>query len=564
MLSRMAASASAMRRAAPTLAPPLRGLASLDADRKGRRKEAAWRPDNLTPEKVPRGRTHRPFGVIECKREGRRGLQPPGQAASPDGVTHWRGGGGPTRTSENIAMPRIFISYRREDSEHITGRIHDRLGPHFGSDNVFMDIDTIPFGVDFRKHLDQAVSQCDVLLAVIGENWLDVQHRDGPRQGQRRLDDPSDFVRIEIQSALARGIPVIPVLVGRAGMPSEQDLPVGLKDLAFRNAAEVRGGKDFHAHVERLLRGVEQMLRVQPEAAQARDRGSTQGERTAAPRLLDCTTPDGVSAADVRQAQMAWAKYLKREIEETVDIGDGIKMAFILIPPGKFHMGSPENEPGHLEDEVLHEVTLTDPFYLGKYPVTQEQHKALTGKSPSRFEDPLFPVEQVSWEDVRDYTEKLTILRADGHFYRLPTEAEWEYACRGGRASSKAFGIGDGRTLSSREANFKGNFPYGGAEKGPYLMSTCKVGSYSANAFGLYDMQGNVYQWCADWYGPCSAREVTNPTGSPEGSVRVLRGGGWGDDGGYCRAAFRGRSTPSSRYSSFGFRLARSLPSVSK
>jgi hypothetical protein len=166
-------------------------------------------------------------------------------------------------------MPRIFISYRREDSEHITGRIHDRLGPHFGSDNVFMDIDTIPFGVDFREHLDEAVSQCDVLLAVIGENWLDVRHRDGPLQGQRRLDDPSDFVRIEIQSALARGIPVIPVLVGRAGMPREQDLPEGLKDLAYRNAVEVRSGRDFNDQIERLIRGVDLAKRVEllPQAA---------------------------------------------------------------------------------------------------------------------------------------------------------------------------------------------------------------------------------------------------------------------------------------------------------
>src|SRR5213595_1408766 len=125
-------------------------------------------------------------------------------------------------------MPKIFISYRREDSEHIAGRLHDRLNTYFGRDAVFMDIDTIPFGVDFRKHLDEAVGQCDILLAVIGEGWLEVRHKDGPRLGQRRLDDATDFVRIEIGSALARGIPVIPVLVGKAVMPGEQELPEGL------------------------------------------------------------------------------------------------------------------------------------------------------------------------------------------------------------------------------------------------------------------------------------------------------------------------------------------------
>src|SRR5436309_13635421 len=137
-------------------------------------------------------------------------------------------------------MPKIFISYRREDSGYAVLAIYDRLSSHFGREAVFMDIDTIPFGVDFRKHLDEAVGQCDILLAVIGESWLEVRFKDGPKQGQRRLDDPADFVRLEIQAALARDIPVIPVLVGSAAMPAEQQLPEGLRDLAYRNAADVR------------------------------------------------------------------------------------------------------------------------------------------------------------------------------------------------------------------------------------------------------------------------------------------------------------------------------------
>ena len=124
-------------------------------------------------------------------------------------------------------MPRIFLSYRRDDSADAAGRLHDRLDAHFGNDAVFMDVDRIPFGVDFRKHLDEAVGQCDILLAVIGEDWLDVRHPEGPRAGQRRLDDPADFVRIEIVSALAREIPDVPVLVGRARMPSEAEFPGG-------------------------------------------------------------------------------------------------------------------------------------------------------------------------------------------------------------------------------------------------------------------------------------------------------------------------------------------------
>ncbi len=159
----------------------------------------------------------------------------------------------------------IFISYRREDSEAHSGRIYDRLVAHYDEKAVFMDVDAIPFGVDFRDHLDKAVAQCDVLLAVIGEQWLDPRLKDGPNQGQRRLDDATDFVRIEIVSALERGIPVIPVLVGKASMPREADLPDCLKKLAFRNAAEVRFGQDFRDHANRLIRGIEHLRKAKEE-----------------------------------------------------------------------------------------------------------------------------------------------------------------------------------------------------------------------------------------------------------------------------------------------------------
>jgi hypothetical protein len=175
-------------------------------------------------------------------------------------------------------MSRIFISYRREDSEHIAGRVYDHLEHHFGRDSVFIDVDTVPVGVDFREHLDQGVARCQVLLAIIGEQWLNNRYKEGPRQGQRRLDDPVDFVRLEIQSALRRGILVIPVLVGRAVMPGEQDLPEGLKDLAYRNAATVRAGRDFRDDLDRLIRGIEHLL---PD--QDRRPGSVPGERAAVP-----------------------------------------------------------------------------------------------------------------------------------------------------------------------------------------------------------------------------------------------------------------------------------------
>ncbi|MFI5458519.1 MAG: toll/interleukin-1 receptor domain-containing protein [Isosphaerales bacterium] len=137
-------------------------------------------------------------------------------------------------------MARIFLSYRRQDSPAMAGRIYDRLRAHFGGDAVFMDIDSIPFGVDFREHIDAGVGQCDLVLAVIGTKWA------GETDAHRRLDDPGDFVRIELESALHRNLPVIPILIDRARMPGEADLPPSLAPLAYRNAIDLDQGRDFH------------------------------------------------------------------------------------------------------------------------------------------------------------------------------------------------------------------------------------------------------------------------------------------------------------------------------
>lgn len=164
-------------------------------------------------------------------------------------------------------MFKTFFSYRRKDSKHITGHIYDRLEDHFGRDNVFLDVDDIPSGIDFRSYLEQEVGECNVLLVIIGERWLEFKFDEGPKQGRRCLDDSADFVRIEIESALTRGIPIIPVLIDGARMPSEQELPEGLRGLAYRQAIEVRSGRDFRSHVERLAQAIEGFLRPKQEEA---------------------------------------------------------------------------------------------------------------------------------------------------------------------------------------------------------------------------------------------------------------------------------------------------------
>ena len=187
-------------------------------------------------------------------------------------------------TIRSSPVPKIFISYRRDDTEHITGRMYDRLKGHFGDDSVFIDIDNMPLGVDFREHLQKAVGQCDILLAVIGDSWLEVSHREGPKAGQRRLDDLGDFVRIEVQAALDRGIPVIPVLVAKATMPGEEMLPQPLQRLAYRNATEVRSGRDFHVHMDRLVRGIEHLAKhaTAPQSASAKSAATAAGATTPA------------------------------------------------------------------------------------------------------------------------------------------------------------------------------------------------------------------------------------------------------------------------------------------
>jgi TIR domain-containing protein len=153
-------------------------------------------------------------------------------------------------------MPKIAISYRRKDSDAITGRIRDRIARQFGDNSVFMDIDNIPLGIDFRKQIQEVLRENQILLVIIGPNWT------GPVQGARaRIFDLTDPVRIEVEAALQRGIPTIPVLVGGATMPSASELPESLKDLPFYNAAEVSSGVDFHPHVDRLIRAMEKIFK---------------------------------------------------------------------------------------------------------------------------------------------------------------------------------------------------------------------------------------------------------------------------------------------------------------
>jgi formylglycine-generating enzyme required for sulfatase activity len=245
------------------------------------------------------------------------------------------------------------------------------------------------------------------------------------------------------------------------------------------------------------------------------------------------------------------------------EITNSIGMKLVLIPAGKFMMGSPANEESRKADEERHEVEITQPFYMGVYEVTQEQYEKVMGNNPSYFNKdkgggPTHPVDTVSWEDAREFCKKLSESekeQAAKRRYGLPTEAQWEYACRGGAHESSPFHFG--RSLSSTQAHFNGTLPYGGAPKGPYPQKTTSVGSYKPNDFGLYDMHGNVWEWCADWYDKDYYKNspIQDPKGPENGKLRVLRGGAWIEYGLFCRTAVRSRSDPGSRSSGKGFRV---------
>ncbi|MDM8550089.1 SUMF1/EgtB/PvdO family nonheme iron enzyme [Desulfobacterales bacterium HSG2] len=223
---------------------------------------------------------------------------------------------------------------------------------------------------------------------------------------------------------------------------------------------------------------------------------------------------------------------------------NSLKMKFVYISPGTFMMGSPDNESGRDDDEKQHKVTLTKGFYMQTTEVTQGQWKAITGSNLSDFKDcgDDCPVESVSWNDVQRFIRNLN-KRGEGT-YRLPTEAEWEYACRADTKTAYYFGNNSYRL--SQYAWYRGN---SGDRTHP-------VGKLRPNPWGLYDMHGNVWEWCRDWYGEYPSGTVTDPTRPDRGSYRVLRGGGWGGTAGHCRSANRHDNLPGKRGSSLGLRLA--------
>jgi formylglycine-generating enzyme required for sulfatase activity len=278
-------------------------------------------------------------------------------------------------------------------------------------------------------------------------------------------------------------------------------------------------------------------------------------------------TPIAFVAASLGIMAVAWAAEnpsgVKQPKELTLDCGKDVSLKTVLVPAGEFKMGGDEppeqvarkcngveaKAEWFQEEQPQHQVKITKPFYMGVYVVTQAQYEAAMGVNPSNFKGESNPVEQVSWNDTVEFCKKLSAKTRQT--VRLPTEAEWEYACRAGTTTP----FNTGETISTDQANHNGNFTYGSGSKGEYRQKTVAVGSFAPNAWGLYDMHGNVWEWCQDWSGSYPSSEMVDPAGPENGQLRMLRGGSWQSEPWRCLSAWRSRALPGSRFHSVGFRV---------
>ena len=442
-------------------------------------------------------------------------------------------------------MKTVFISYRRDDSKYQARRIYDALLNVLPASHVFMDVGSLKVGDDFVEVLEGWVAKCDVLLALIGAHWLDAKDA---RTGKRRLDDENDLVRIEVREALKRGIKVVPVVLDGARMPDNLELPADLQKLARRNAEFVEF-RTFDTDVDRLIYRLN--LREMPAKSPVK------------PKV---------------QAEQAGAAGFR-------DFAQGPEM--VELPAGYFIMGSPPDEPGRSKDEgPRHEIVIPRPFAIGRYPVTRGEFAAFTEASgynpkggayawngavwalnswtswqnPGFEQDDTHPVVCVNSHDIERYLAWLNSF-VTAHVYRLPSEAEWEYACRAGTATPFFWGS----SITADQANYNSNHVYRiGGGRGIFRGGTVPVHSFEPNPWGLYQMHGNVWERCEDVWNENSYREkpfALNETGGAlitgDRDHRVVRGGSWESNPARLRAAFRNRGSLKNRYSDRGFRVAR-------
>jgi len=464
---------------------------------------------------------------------------------------------------------KIFINYRRGDDPGFVQALFARLEQAFPPHQLFMDVDNIEPGLDFVRVLNEQVAQCDVLISVIGRNWIEARDE----AGARRIENPDDFVRIEIESALAQDKRVIPVLVGQATMPRADELPETMKPLTRRHAVHLSHER-FKADIETLIAALKRVLKNAEEARAAkRAEGESEKVQSREPAEQERQTREGrikLAALSVHGAPDGWFAPGAGKSEWFKDLDVGPEM--VVVPAGSFLMGSPDTEQGRGKDESpQHRVTLAKPFAVGRFAVTFDEWDACVSAGGGTGYQPKDegwgrgrrPVINVSWDDAKAYVDWLG--RKTGKPYRLLSEAEWEYIARAG--STTPFWWGD--SISTDQANYSGNYAHtkstgsglSDPSAGKPTKRTLAVNSFEPNPWGLYQIHGNVWEWTEDCWHDSYAEAPRDGSAWTSGdcSGRVLRGGSWINGSRSLRSAVRLWGTSNTRSSGMGFRIGKTL-----
>ncbi|MEM7544875.1 MAG: SUMF1/EgtB/PvdO family nonheme iron enzyme [Pseudomonadota bacterium] len=457
---------------------------------------------------------------------------------------------------------KIFISYRRADSQWAAARLYDNLTHAFPNDRIFMDVDGIAPGQDFVAVLENQVGACDVFLALIGPEWLSLQ----AEGGARRLDDKEDFVRIEIASALTRDDTVtIPVLLDSARPPAPDDLPDDLKPLARRHFARLTH-EGFRTELEPLKDAI--------AAALARGAAGRAAATPPAPqRNLRKPALIGLAALLVIALGGALVERLMRPADPsaTPDLAVfkecPLCPEMIALPGGTFLMGSPEDEEHRSKDEQQREVTIGYRFAIGRTEMTWNEYSACVAEDAcepvpgNNANKDSMPVTNISWIDAKAYAAWLNN-KVPGEPYRLPTEAEWEYAARAGTTTAYYWGEQPDRAYANmgREVCCIGS-----AEGADKWVKDAPVASFKPNAFGLYDMLGNMTEWVEDTYEsdvdalPTDGSAYIWEADNRWAYRHTTRGGDFSSYPWNSRSAFRNSNDQNWRNYVYGFRLVRDM-----
>lgn len=428
----------------------------------------------------------------------------------------------------------IAISYRRDDSLPIAGRLYDRLQAKFGKKNVFMDFDSIPPGTDFRQQIKEVIGQADVVVAIIGPHWL------GERpDGSRRIDAPTDFVRLEIAYALEASIPIVPLLVDTTQMPTPEMLPTEIQQLAFRHALPLDSGMDFHSHTDRLIAGIPKTIGASPRSNRSRiPSPPTSALNTANVRqiviwsaaILLAFAASAIVFFAAQRREQSTTKHT--EPSPTRKSGAPVPTAMpniVVSPTSSPTVPSPtatsaptiaKTSPGlQTETGLLNVPSITKerPYInsldmrfipvpgtkvlFSRWDTRVQDFETFVAQTQRSWNRPNFkqtsthPVTNVSWEDSKAFCVWLTqIERTAGHLsgkqrYRLPTDAEWSIA-----VGQQKYPWGNTWPPPRGAGN------YGSSLQVDDYAFTSPVGTFAQNDAGLYDIGGNVWQWCEDWY----------------------------------------------------------------